>query len=118
MSGLGRRLDNDRWKAVSPYLDRAMDMEQGERSAWLATLREQHPAVAADLEQLLDERDTILEEGFLEDGAVRAAGTPIAGGMRSAPTGWSRRSARAAWARSGWPNAPTAASKGASPSSC
>ena len=80
MSGLGRRLDNDRWKAVSPYLDRAMDMEQGERSAWLATLREQHPAVAADLEQLLDERDTILEEGFLEEECPRP-GTPIAGGM-------------------------------------
>jgi hypothetical protein len=33
MAGLGPRLDNDRWKAVSPYLDCAMDMEDEERAA-------------------------------------------------------------------------------------
>ena len=59
-------MNKDRWTAVSPYLDRAMDMEEDERAAWLAVLREEDPVVAADLEQLLAERRTVLEEGFLE----------------------------------------------------
>jgi eukaryotic-like serine/threonine-protein kinase len=63
----GRRLDNDRWKAVSPYLDRAMDLSEDERASWLGTLREQDPTLAADVEQLLEDHRVVLEERFLED---------------------------------------------------
>jgi serine/threonine protein kinase/Tfp pilus assembly protein PilF len=66
MAGLGPRLDAARWKAVSPYLDRALDMEDEARAGWLAALREHQPALAADIQQLLDERRAVLEEGFLE----------------------------------------------------
>ncbi len=66
MAGHGPRLDTARWKAVSPYLDRALDMEDEARVAWLTRLREDQPALAADLEHLLDERRAVLEEGFLE----------------------------------------------------
>jgi eukaryotic-like serine/threonine-protein kinase len=66
MAGHGPRLDTARWKAVSPYLDRALDMEDEARAAWLTRLREDQPALAADLEHLLDERRAVLEEGFLE----------------------------------------------------
>jgi serine/threonine protein kinase/tetratricopeptide (TPR) repeat protein len=67
MRGFGRRLDNDRWKAVSPYFDRAMDLSEDERASWLAVLRAQDPALAVDLEQLLEDHRVVLEERFLED---------------------------------------------------
>ena len=74
MSGPDRKLDarlnNARWKAVSPYLDRALDMDEDERASFLALLGQHEPAVAADLEQLLDDRRTVLEERFLEYGSV------------------------------------------------
>jgi serine/threonine protein kinase/tetratricopeptide (TPR) repeat protein len=60
-------LNKDRWTVVSPYLDRALDMPEAARDEWLAALREQEPGVAADLDLLLHERRTVLEEGFLED---------------------------------------------------
>ena len=80
MAGLGPRLDTARWKAVSPYLDRAMELEDEARAAWLAVLREQHPSLAADLEQLLDEHRAVLEEGFLESASVAACEPIIVAG--------------------------------------
>jgi serine/threonine protein kinase len=74
MSGPDRKLDarlnNARWKAVSPYLDRAMDMDEDERASFLSLLGQHEPAVAADLAQLLDDRRTVLEERFLEHGSI------------------------------------------------
>jgi eukaryotic-like serine/threonine-protein kinase len=67
MAGFGRRLDNKRWKAVSPYFDRAIDLSDEERASWLRDLRHQDPALANDLEQLLEDHRTVLEERFLED---------------------------------------------------
>jgi len=62
MSGLGR----DRWQAVSPYLDRALELAGDERVAWLELLRAQDPTLAADLLALLAERTALSQEGFLE----------------------------------------------------
>jgi len=56
----------DRWQLVSPYLDRALEMDRGERTAWLLSLRGEDPALAADLQALLEERDVLSQEGFLE----------------------------------------------------
>ena len=67
---LDPRLDKARWNAVSPYLDHALDLEEDERARWLEVLREDQPEVAADLEQLLEARRTVLEERFLEHGGV------------------------------------------------
>ena len=64
-------LSGDRWRVVSPYLDRALEMPDQERVAWLETLRVQDPALAADLEALLEERSQLSREGFLEEAPPR-----------------------------------------------
>ena len=72
--------DKDRWKLISPYLDRAMDMDAEEREAWFARLRTDEPELAADLAQLLESHDAVQAEGFLEDSAMTAhAPLPLAG---------------------------------------
>ena len=63
-------LDSARWQAVSPYLDRALDIgDEAEREAWLAALREHEPAVAAQLQTLLAAHGAAAREGYLESGA-------------------------------------------------
>jgi serine/threonine protein kinase len=61
-------LDPNRWQAASPYLDQALDLPEQERAAWLKALRAQNPALAADVETLLGEHDTLSRRKFLEDG--------------------------------------------------
>ncbi|HTR02611.1 MAG TPA: serine/threonine-protein kinase [Thermoanaerobaculia bacterium] len=64
-------LTGDRWRAVEPHLDRALELDAAGRAALLDALRSSDPAVAADLEALLAERDDAERRGFLE--AVPAA---------------------------------------------
>jgi serine/threonine-protein kinase len=58
-------LDHDRWQRLSPLLDRALDVDIGERSAWLEQLRGEDEALAAELEAFLEEQHTLEREGFL-----------------------------------------------------
>jgi serine/threonine protein kinase len=55
-----------RWQIVSPYLDRALDMTAEERRGWFVTLREKDVTLADDIALLLDEREALSREGFLE----------------------------------------------------
>jgi hypothetical protein len=50
MSRLG-----ERWKVLSPHLDRALEMTPQERGPWLEALAAGDPTLAADLQNLLDE---------------------------------------------------------------
>ena len=61
-------LKPDQWQALDPYLDQALDMEEEERAAWLASLRAQNPELAAHLEELLQEHRVLAQENFLEQG--------------------------------------------------
>jgi serine/threonine protein kinase/tetratricopeptide (TPR) repeat protein len=61
-----RRLGSDRWHIVSPYLDRAMELDDEARTTWLEGVRDSDGALADDLAWLLEERRLVLEEGFLE----------------------------------------------------
>jgi len=60
-------LSPDQWQALSPYLDQALAMTDDARAAWLSSLREQDPALAAQLGALLDEHRVLAQEGFLEN---------------------------------------------------
>jgi len=50
------KLSPDQWQALSPYLDRALELEDDDRSAWLTALRGENPDIAAQLEMLLGEQ--------------------------------------------------------------
>jgi len=70
------------WQEVSPYLDQAMTMADEERSAWLASLRQQNPALADLLQSLLDEHQMLSQDRFLErDPVPRPGGEALAGQM-------------------------------------
>ena len=62
------RLSTERWQVINPFLDRALDLDAGERTAWLDSLRVNDPALAADIEALIDKRDALDREGFLSSG--------------------------------------------------
>jgi len=70
-------LDRDRWREVSPHLDRALELAPVERRAWLESLRAEEPALAADLEMLLDDRDALGRVRFLEDDGPGPADLPL-----------------------------------------
>jgi eukaryotic-like serine/threonine-protein kinase len=74
----GSSFDGERWRIVSPYLDRALEMDGEERDRWLASLRAENPALAADLETLLEEGGAAGQERFLESTGpmLPAAGSP------------------------------------------
>jgi serine/threonine protein kinase len=61
-------LSPDQWQALSPYLDQAFALTDDERAAWLSSLGERNPALAAQLGTLLDEHRVLAQEGFLEKG--------------------------------------------------
>ncbi len=58
-------LDPDRWRALSPLLDRALDLSDAERDAWLETLRTQSPDLAAELSAVLSGEAAADRHGFL-----------------------------------------------------
>src|SRR5262245_29327047 len=80
------RLDPERWEAISLYLDQALHVPEDTRPAWLATLREQNPSLAADLfavAALLQHR-TLMEQ-FLGGSESMIVGTATATETRRSP---------------------------------
>jgi Tol biopolymer transport system component/serine/threonine protein kinase len=61
-------MDPQRWRAASRRLDEALELSGDERARWMATLREEDPTLADDVEVLLQEYDVIRHERFLEEG--------------------------------------------------
>jgi hypothetical protein len=86
-------LGPDRWRAVSPYLNEALEIASDERAAWLASIHARDAALADDLRTLLADHAALHESGFLE---------------RAVP----------GWAACGWPSAATAGSKAVRRSNC
>ena len=46
-------IDPARWQQLRPWLDRAFELDESDRAAWLGQLRGERPALAAKLQQLL-----------------------------------------------------------------
>jgi serine/threonine-protein kinase len=63
--------------ALLPLLDVALDLAPPERAAWLAALRLEQPALAAEVETLLADEDRLDALGFL----VAAPGVPLVPGL-------------------------------------
>ena len=63
-------LSPERWQALSPYLDDALDMCKEEREALLASLRAKDSDLADALQSLLDEHQELDREKFLEQDQV------------------------------------------------
>jgi serine/threonine-protein kinase len=61
----GRGLAKERWHALTPYLDQALELTGAQRAEYLATVRQESTSLAADLEALLREHRDVKDEGFL-----------------------------------------------------
>lgn len=59
-------LDAMMWRLVSPLLDRALDLDSEGREGLLVEVRAERPEMAALLQDLLDEHERVLRDGFLE----------------------------------------------------
>jgi len=61
-------LSPERWRSLEATLDEVLDLPAAERPAFLASLRARDPALAGDLETLLEEHRAAEKEGFLGAG--------------------------------------------------
>jgi eukaryotic-like serine/threonine-protein kinase len=59
-------LGPEKWKQISPYLDRALSLTEEERSAWLESLRSEQSEIPALLGELLETQRAAEREHFLE----------------------------------------------------
>ncbi len=59
-------LSPDQWQLLSPYLDQALTLSEAERARWLEELRAQNPALASQLQELLNEHQVAQRKRFLE----------------------------------------------------
>ena len=60
----------ERWRALSPYLDEALELASEARAEWLASISARDAALAADLETLLAEHQVVHQSRFLEAAVV------------------------------------------------
>lgn len=71
-------LSPEQWEQVSPYLDQALALSGEQRVAWLRSLEEQEPRLAALVKDFLEEGRVAEEEHFLEQSP---ASVPVAAGL-------------------------------------
>ena len=76
-----KTIDPERWKALSPYLDEALEIATGQRDPWLTVLAQREPAIAADLRILLAEYQDLDRAGFLAGTAAQAPRTSSLAGQ-------------------------------------
>jgi len=61
------QFSQENWPSLSKLLDEALDLAAEDRAAWLAERRAENPALAEELEALLD-REAAIDDGFLSGG--------------------------------------------------
>jgi serine/threonine protein kinase/Tfp pilus assembly protein PilF len=67
----------ERWRALSPYLDEALEIPPDRRAAWVTAISTRDAELGADLRTLLAEQEAVQQERFL-DNAVLDARTTVA----------------------------------------
>ena len=78
-------LNPEQWLVLSPYLDQALSLSEGEREAWLCSIGERDPELATQLAGLLEEHRHLAENGFLENGPVGLPTNPGLAGHTLGP---------------------------------
>ena len=91
----------ERWRVLSPYLDQALDLDMHEREPWLTRLRLEDAALATELEELLDEWETLNQSGFLDGTADVVPPPPSLALTRRSAQVQGRCAALLAWSSSG-----------------
>ena len=66
-------LNPEQWRLLAPYIDQALEMDAPDRAAFIAALRAQDPALAAQLARLVEEHSRMAKAGFME----KSAGAPV-----------------------------------------
>ena len=79
---MARPTDPKLLAALHALLDQALDLAPAEREAWLARLRVDQPAHAAEVEALLDAEAVLDGRGFLAGGPLGDGPTPELAGQR------------------------------------
>jgi tetratricopeptide (TPR) repeat protein len=74
-------IDARTWATLKPYFDRALDLDETARSAWLAELRQQDPVVGEGVARLLAHHRAGADEQFLEGSAMPLPPRPVVVGQ-------------------------------------
>jgi serine/threonine-protein kinase len=72
-------IDPQRWAALMPHLDRALELPDDQRDAWLTALAASHPEMAAQLTKLFARYAVLDAERFLERDPPRSDPPTLAG---------------------------------------
>lgn len=67
----------DEWRVLSSLLDEALELNAADRAEWLEDQVHEHPELATQLRELLEARESIARNGFMEG---TAATLPVRGG--------------------------------------
>jgi hypothetical protein len=59
------------WNRIVPYLDQALDLAPAQARIWLSDLECAQPQIAAQIRELLTERDMLNAIGFLAAPIIR-----------------------------------------------
>ena len=79
-------LDEEQWRSVLPFLDRALDLSTADRDGLLVQLDREQPEVARSLRALLEELAEVKASHFLEVTAVTVADESLRGQVVGAYT--------------------------------
>jgi serine/threonine-protein kinase len=77
-----KRLDPERWRILSPYLDEALELPSALQGVWLEAMREKDHVLAEALEEYLQEHRQLQQERFLEAGAPEPPVKPTLAGQQ------------------------------------
>jgi len=78
-------LNPEQWQIITPYLNQALDMEEGQLQEWLARFQAENPMLAEQLIALLREHSVLKEAGFLEQNIAAATPSPGLAGQSVGP---------------------------------
>ncbi|HSB54795.1 MAG TPA: serine/threonine-protein kinase, partial [Gemmatimonadales bacterium] len=78
-------IDKQRWAALRPLLEQALEMAPDARATWLNAQRARDPGLATELEGMLAEELRLEKEGFLAQGASALGATASLAGQAVGP---------------------------------